>query len=415
MKRSILFFMAASILAAVSCTKEANNEVAPIKEKVAMSFDATIGIPTKVELGDATANGYKVNWSVGDAITVVAHDNTKTTGYVNGDQFTTDLIEASTTATFIGESEAGDAYYALYPYNSSHRWYYDNSRFSAVFNAAQTANGLKNGLLTAKVVDGSLQFKHVTGYIKFEIPSTLTNIAQVTFSGKGDETIGGKYVYVSPDQAVMHSVTESNAVNKLTLLPDGDVFAPGVYYIAALPAELESGIVMTFTDADGSVATKESANPAEIKAGDILNLGEISGLNFEVSTGTTYIFDFTDPSSLNITPPSNNSSGTDLSSDESYGTGEIIMTVTNASNATRIWKTTSGAYELRTYKNGGSLTFTAPSGMNITKVTFVGAKVAVFTVTTGTFSSGEWTGSSNSVKFTATNTANIQSATIIYE
>ena len=151
-----------------------------------------------------------------------------------------------------------------------------------------------------------------------------------------------------------------------------------------------------------------------ITAGDILNLGEITGLNFSVSAESTYTFDFTDPSSLGITAPTTVSTGTDLSVDESYGTGEIKMTVTNASNATRIWNK-SGSYELRSYKNGGSLTFTAPSGMIIKKVKFTGSSVNNFNVTVGNFANGEWTGESNSVKFTVSATVNIQTAIITYE
>ena len=58
MKRSIIITMAVLSVAALSCTKDVNNQPAPEKEQVAMSFDATIGTPTKVEIASSeTAEG----------------------------------------------------------------------------------------------------------------------------------------------------------------------------------------------------------------------------------------------------------------------------------------------------------------------------------------------------------------------
>ena len=74
MKRSIIILMAASAIAAISCTKESKDQPAAEKEQVTMSFDATIGTPTKVEIASSeTAGGvttHKLNWSVGDKIKV---------------------------------------------------------------------------------------------------------------------------------------------------------------------------------------------------------------------------------------------------------------------------------------------------------------------------------------------------------
>lgn len=274
--------MAATVLAAISCTKEVDNQIVPGEEYVTMSFNATLGTPTKTELGESNGVGvYKVLWSKDDMISIVADDNEMTSGYINGAKFTTDIVSANESATFTGEALEGDAFYAIYPYNESHRWYYNDNRFSAVFNVNQIAGNLENGLAVAKAEGSSLHFKHVCGYIKFEIPNSVTNIKQVSFEGNADETIGGKYVNVVPEAAVMHSVTSSNAVKKITLEPSsGDSFTPGVYYIAALPVDLEEGFTISFTDTDDKVAEKTTNKSASIKAGRILNLGAMTGLSF---------------------------------------------------------------------------------------------------------------------------------------
>ena len=98
MKRSIIILMAASAIAAISCTKESKDQPAAEKEQVTMSFDATIGTPTKVEIASSeTAEGvttHKLNWSVGDKIKVYSKKSDS-----KGIEFTTDISSPSATAS----------------------------------------------------------------------------------------------------------------------------------------------------------------------------------------------------------------------------------------------------------------------------------------------------------------------------
>ena len=284
MKRSIFILLAASALAALSCTKEVNDQTAPEKEQVTMSFNATVGAPTKVELGAATAEGYGVMWSVGDAITVAAHDaSVEDNSYTTGSEFTTDITQATASAVFEGTVDAGDAYYAVYPYNSNTRWYHQHKDFSVPFKAIQTANGLKNGILVAKAENGDLDFKHVTGFVKFTIPDTYMDIKEVRFSGNNSEVLASQYFYVYPEDLSKNKAAGST-YTELTLVPSsGEVFTPGTYYFTSLPASLTKGITLTFINSEGGEAVKstDENKPAVIKAGDILNLGTISNLEFE--------------------------------------------------------------------------------------------------------------------------------------
>lgn len=291
MKRSIFILLAASALAALSCTKEVNDQTAPEKEQVTMSFNATVGAPTKVELGAATAEGYGVLWSVGDAITVAAHDaSVEDNSYTTGSEFTTDITQATASAVFEGTVDAGDAYYAIYPYNSNTRWVHKFVDFSVPFNAIQTANGLKNGILVAKAENGNLDFKHVTGFVKFTIPDTYTDIKEVRFSGNNSEVLASQYFYVYPEDLSKNKASGST-YTELTLVPSsGEVFTPGTYYFTSLPASLTKGITLTFINSEGGEAVKstDENKPAVIKAGDILNLGTITGLDFEAAVKETW-------------------------------------------------------------------------------------------------------------------------------
>ena len=80
----------------------------------------------------------------------------------------------------------------------------------------------------------------------------------------------------------------------------------------------------------------------------------------------------------------------------------------------RIWAGTS-AYDLRTYK-GSSFTISA-TGADITNIVFTGGKASKtqMTANVGEFVGSTWTGSAQSVVFTATGTTTINTITVTYD
>ena len=122
----------------------------------------------------------------------------------------------------------------------------------------------------------------------------------------------------------------------------------------------------------------------------------------------TVTFDFTDPASLGITKPAS-SAGTDIK--EAVVVTPITLTTTNGGTNTRIWNSNSSC-DLRVYKNGGTLVFTADSGKTITSIVFTGT--LNMTASVGDLSSLTWTGSASSVTFTASDTNKIKTAVITY-
>ena len=279
MKRSIIILMAASAIAAISCTKEIKDQPAAEKEQVTMSFDATIGTPTKVEIASSeTADGvttHKLNWSVGDKIMVYA-DNEEG---LEGAEFTTDISEPSATASFEGTIDAADAYYAFYPSSAKAKWNYINRYFFVAIPKNQTSVGVSSLYSIAKADGNNLRFSHTTGLIKFTLLAGLHNkVAKVTFSGNDSEDLAG-YLKVFPEHTENNEIsTDYDTYTEISLSPsEGDTFRAGTYYMMVPPESFANGITMTFTDSEGFVATKTSSNPAEIKAGGILNLGKIGG------------------------------------------------------------------------------------------------------------------------------------------
>lgn len=103
---------------------------------------------------------------------------------------------------------------------------------------------------------------------------------------------------------------------------------------------------------------------------------------------------------------------TELDDTKEYGS-DVVMTVTHAGTKTRVWKKASGALDLRTYKDGGSLTLTAPEGNAITQVVFDGGKI--FLAVDGVeVADKTWTGNAAAVTFAATATCNINKITVTY-
>ena len=116
----------------------------------------------------------------------------------------------------------------------------------------------------------------------------------------------------------------------------------------------------------------------------------------------TVTFDFsTDQglSALGIEKP-DKGKGTDLK-DKAYTIGDVTMTCTNGTAPTRIWNS-KGTTELRFYKEGGSITFTVPTGQQVTNVVFNGTLECKCTI--GALNGLEWTDNgtpTNTVTFTA--------------
>ena len=283
MRRSILFLMAAAVLAATSCTKESDVKIDSEKELVTMSFDATIGNPTKTELGESNGvGGYKVLWSKGDAIAILPSLSSATTGSTQPIQFDTDVQAAVLSATFTGaiaSPENYDRFYSIYPYSAADYWSEKYDNIVVNLSANQKANGIASGIAVATAIEGNLDFEHVTGLVKFTIPAEYTKIKEVKLKGKDSTPLAGQY-YVYRDGVTASKFGDSKFA-EVTLTPaEGEVFTPGSYYFTAFPATL-SGFTLSFVDTEDKVAKKSTDKSLIIEAGHIMNLGIMNGLSFE--------------------------------------------------------------------------------------------------------------------------------------
>ena len=136
------------------------------------------------------------------------------------------------------------------------------------------------------------------------------------------------------------------------------------------------------------------------------------------ATVSNVTFDFTKPSSLNPVQdePALGQNKEVSVNNTVFTAGNVSLSFNKGTAGTncRIWAGTS-AYDLRTYK-GSSFTISA-TGADITNIVFTGGKASKsqMTANVGEFVGSTWTGSAQSVVFTATGTTNINTITVTYD
>ena len=124
-------------------------------------------------------------------------------------------------------------------------------------------------------------------------------------------------------------------------------------------------------------------------------------------------FDFTQPSGLtpSITDDMFSDAGGGAFAFGTTGTlftsNSVTLSTTDGSTVSRIWKATSGTYDLRLYKTA-TMTFKAPEGAVITAIAFTGGTVNEFSADEGTVGDKNWTGAATSVVFTWSGSAKTQ-------
>ena len=142
------------------------------------------------------------------------------------------------------------------------------------------------------------------------------------------------------------------------------------------------------------------------------------GLNAMADTSVTFTLNDPDAiAALGITLPAAGQ-GTEVTSVTKDG---VTITCTNGTTATRIYQGSgknAGKYDLRVYKSGGTLTFTAGTN-NIKKIVITGTDTMdklsgdEYSASTDKMT-GTWEGDAQSVKLTATATATIYTITVTY-
>ncbi|MBP5397842.1 MAG: hypothetical protein J6Y32_04345 [Bacteroidales bacterium] len=251
MKKTLFSLAVAASLLTLSCNKEPVNEntlpAAEGGEVAGLCFTASFET-VKSTLNDSQ----QPIWVAGDVIGVTsAQDNNVQCA----------LTDAAT-GTFSGANINGSApYYAVYPWNAS--FSFAGSVVSASVPAVQQLAGgqkIAPGAMVAacKSENTALAFKNCTSLMRLDIPRSDIKSIKVETTKSGEYLAGDFTMDVDATDPVVTPVAASASAS-VTLLPEGEAFAAGSYYIALLPAQY-TGLKITFTNTANEtvVATKST-------------------------------------------------------------------------------------------------------------------------------------------------------------
>ncbi len=233
-------FAAVAIFTAASCQKEMANEPLENNGGEQYTFSATI-LETKTVL----AEGNKVNWSVGDNISVFDKDNQPV-------EFQGQHETESASAVFHADTyNKAETIYAIYPSKADAK--FDGTIISAL-RVAGTQTAVEGSfdktyavLFGKEINENNLSFSNIHSLIKFTIDGKKAP-EKVVFTNGGSRNIAGLFTY-NTSSGVITPDTEYGA-KSITLKPaDGESFKIGeTYYIAFIPGGNLANMTLAFDE-----------------------------------------------------------------------------------------------------------------------------------------------------------------------
>ena len=424
-KLSLFLGMAlAASLSLTNCTEKIEGPIAPATP-AGIPFEISADISTKT-----TNNGLATQWAEGDAINLF-HAEAGTTDYVSDNDF---KLDATRDGVFTGSLAGGGLnasrsydWYAFYPYSEYNKTPAGVSKetfgFTHIGDKSQTQErndskahlcgkalplyGVVKGL--ASNVKPKIAMNNLASVVAVKVKNTTTEplvVKSVSFTSTED-IVGTYYIDFTGENVVYTgsgdkyvSATASLTVNNGEAIAAN---AEATFYIPIKPHTAALGKTL-------KISVNGYEKPLELPKNVTFTAGKIKTLAF-VFDKTQCTFDFSSKDSIdNMGIKAPTTGGVNIG-DKTLAVGIVSLTSTDGGTPTRVWNS-NDEYDLRVYK-GGSLTFKVPAGYLITKVAFNSS--ASLSVKEGSYRSGIWEGSSQSVTFTATGGCNIKTVNVFYE
>lgn len=196
----------------------------------------------------------------------------------------------SVRSTFACELPPADSRYAAFPDSPSVEFTSVGQVRSEILTAQTPLQGgydRKAATLLARSGSDTFALEHLCGFVRVTLKSD--NIASIRLRGRKGETLTGHLSAYYDKQGQLQS-TVSQGADHLTAYPAvGDAFAPGDYYLAVLPVNLEEGYELVFTRTDDPLcATRTVHSPGRVIRGSVLQTGVVDeGLSWTEDLITT--------------------------------------------------------------------------------------------------------------------------------
>ena len=217
----------------------------------------TAGIDTKAYLDEGV-----VKWSGNESITIW-------NGTVAAEFTTTDKGSSATFST-TGEFTETGTYTALYPHDGGAN-FSDLNALATTIPASQVATAGSfdpaANLAVASSTTTDLTFYNLVSYLKFTVPSGMTDLTSVSFSGNNSEKVAGA-------ATVNVSTKAFSATGSDTATLTGTFAEGSTYYLAIAPQEFTAGYTVTITRSSGSY-TMVSGKNVTFSRSKARNIGDL--------------------------------------------------------------------------------------------------------------------------------------------
>ncbi|MCI6181045.1 MAG: chitobiase/beta-hexosaminidase C-terminal domain-containing protein [Prevotella sp.] len=245
----------------------------------------------------------------------------------------------------------------------------------------------------------------------FKVTQSGTTVKAVAIAEGYDNVTAEATYTIKPDQPVFSDESKlfKDAFDVTLSLPETTDATSTIHYAIGSTATAESDV---YTGAI-NISSETDGDKIILHAVVVDEYGNVGTEKYCTYTKTTSIvFDFTQrPNVWNIEPVNYNKDGDSNVAGKDLAVDGIVMTSTNGdSYITCIYATTSDP-NLRVY-TGGTITFTAPEGYNLSEIKFTGSSLGNFECYTDHYSNSTWTGNAHAVTFTASGSVQVKTASI---
>ena len=245
----------------------------------------------------------------------------------------------------------------------------------------------------------------------FEVTQSGTTVKALAVA-EGAENVTAEATYtIKPEQPVFSDVSKTfkDAFNVTLSLPESTDATSKIYYeiggTATEKSKLYEGPITISAEKDGEKVILHA-----VVIDEYGNVGQEKYCTYTKSSAIVFDFDI-NPNAWDITPGDNNFGGSNEVAGKNLVMDGVVMTATSGKNNPTCIFTSSP--RLRVYNTGGSLTFTAPEGYNLSEVTFAGSKLENFTTADEAYKNPTWSGNAHAVTFTVSSkSVQIKTATI---
>lgn len=247
----------------------------------------------------------------------------------------------------------------------------------------------------------------------FDVTKSGTTVKAIAVAEGADDVKAEATYTIKPDQPVFseESKTFKDAFDVTLTLPESTDANSKIHYSIGATATAESPVY----SGPVNISAENDDDKVVLHAVVVDQYGNVGKEKYCTYTkSTAIVFDFTaDPNVWGITPDGDNKkTGINVIAGKELEVDGVVMTATNGfQNGTCLFKNTKNSVNLRVYK-GGSITFTAPEGYNLSNITFYFDNDGTFSTDVQTWETPTWTGNAHTVKFTCTNSIQVNTATI---